>query len=111
MAETLKGKFAERLCINTLYVPAFDVTIVEATAARANKWTALMYVAQEHLIRPAEIVVVGDDTNDLEMIRRAALGVAMPSAPQCVRDAADHVASTGLAEFLNQLVAGYFDRQ
>jgi len=54
-------------------------------------------------------VAVGDDSNDLSMIRRAGLGVAMPGGPEYVREAADHVASDGVARFIHELVAGKFD--
>ena len=109
LAAAMRRPFDGRLCVNVLYVPAYDVVIVEATAARADKWTALMYVAQGCQVQPREIVAVGDDSNDLSMIRRAGLGVAMPCGPQYVRDAADHVASNGLAGFIHELLAGKFD--
>jgi len=41
---------------------------------------------------PARCGAIGDGHNDLELIRRVGLGVAMANAPESVRSAADHVA-------------------
>ena len=38
-----------------------------------------------------DVIAIGDDYNDLEMIRGAGLGVAMGNAVDAVRDAAGHV--------------------
>ena len=108
LTASLAPRFADRLCINTLTVPAYDVAIVEATAVRANKWTALLYVAQAARIRPGEIVAFGDDINDVHMLAGAGLGVAMAHAPQPVADAADLVTDS-LAALLDQLLAGQLD--
>jgi len=40
---------------------------------------------------PADVLVLGDGYNDIEMIRWAGRGVAMGDAPRGVRAAADHV--------------------
>lgn len=42
-------------------------------------------------IKPSEIIVVGDNYNDLEMFRYAGLSVAMANAPQEVKDIATFV--------------------
>lgn len=41
---------------------------------------------------PEDAVAVGDSMNDLEMIRRAHLGIAMGNAMQAVKEAADYIA-------------------
>jgi len=85
----------------------------ECLAPRANKWTGVRYVSQGLRIARADIVAIGDDVNDLPMIERAGLGVAMGNAPNPVRQAADHVAgrhdADGLAMFIEQLLDGQFD--
>jgi hydroxymethylpyrimidine pyrophosphatase-like HAD family hydrolase len=56
---------------------------------------------------------VGDQENDLEMIRAAGLGVAMPQAPEAVRDQAGRVAPTpdkgGLLALFREILPEYFD--
>jgi hydroxymethylpyrimidine pyrophosphatase-like HAD family hydrolase len=61
----------------------------------------------------ARVVAVGDQENDLEMLREAGLGVAMPHAPELVRRAADRVApgaaDGGLLALFAELFPGRFD--
>jgi hypothetical protein len=55
---------------------------------------------------------VGDQENDLEMIRAAGLGVAMPQAPDFVRQAAARVAppprAGGLVALLREVLPERF---
>ncbi|MHC4294892.1 MAG: HAD hydrolase family protein [Planctomycetota bacterium] len=106
LARQLQRRFDGRLNVHAIVAPNYEVTIVEAFACGVDKWNALKYVAQGYRIVPREIVAIGDDINDLSMIRAAALGAAMPNAPSAVRDAADHIAVDGLAAFIRQLIAG-----
>ncbi len=65
---------------------------LELLPARASKGIALEWLAR-HLDIPLErTIAVGDQENDLEMIRAAGVGVAMPHAPAHVRAQADRVA-------------------
>jgi len=61
----------------------------------------------------ADIVAVGDQENDVEMIRAAGLGVAMPGAPEAVRNQAGRVAPTpdkgGLLALFREILPEYFD--
>jgi len=109
MAAELQDAFKGRLNVHAIVAPNYGVTVVEAFAAGASKFTALRYVAQAYRLGAGSIVAIGDDVNDLAMIRQAGLGAAMPHAPAEVKQAADVVASDGLGSFLLDLVAGKFD--
>jgi len=108
LAEKLTQRFGGRLNVHRILAPNYGVTIVEAFAKGAEKFSALRYVAQARRVPRSRIVAVGDDVNDIEMIRRAGLGVAMPQSPPAVRQVADRVAEEGLAEFIRRLGAGEF---
>jgi len=108
LAASLRPRFEGELCISPLYVPAYDVVLLEATAAAATKWTAVMYISQGWRIGPGQIVAVGDELNDLPMICGAGLGVSMPQAPPAVRQAADCLAEEGLEALVGQLLEGTF---
>jgi hydroxymethylpyrimidine pyrophosphatase-like HAD family hydrolase len=58
---------------------------------------------------PAEIIAVGDDVNDLAMLKNAGLGVAMGNAKAEAIAVADRVINRndadGLAEFLEELIS------
>ncbi|RJQ76284.1 HAD family phosphatase [Pseudonocardiaceae bacterium YIM PH 21723] len=76
-----------------------------AVAAGVSKGSALERLRAE-LGVPAELTcAVGDGTNDLEMLRWAACGVAMGQAADRIKDAADHVtaevAEDGVAVLLD----------
>ncbi|RPI63155.1 MAG: HAD family phosphatase [Planctomycetaceae bacterium] len=105
LAEKLAAQFAGRLNIHSIFAPNYGVTVVEAFCITSSKWAGLMYVAQTRMIPPAEIIAVGDDVNDLPMLRAAGLGVAMPQAKDSVKSAAKAVAEPNLATFLRRIAA------
>ncbi|GAB3494495.1 HAD family hydrolase [Flexivirga lutea] len=74
-----------------------------------SKASALEQVRRELHVEPSDTVAIGDHTNDLEMLRWAARGVAMGQAPDEVKAAADEVTlpveEAGAAVILRQLVA------
>jgi len=109
LAEKLTEQFQGRLNVHRILAPNYGVTIVEAFADGADKFSALRYVAQARRLPSRRIVAVGDDVNDIEMIRRAGLGVAMPQSPPAVRRVADYFAEKGLEEFIRRLCGGQFD--
>jgi Cof subfamily protein (haloacid dehalogenase superfamily) len=82
--------------------------ILEIIHPSVSKWQALQQLAVQEGIAPAQIVAVGDDWNDLEMIRHAGLGIAMGNAPDGVKAIADYVtasnAEDGLAQALDHFV-------
>ena len=80
LAERLQRDFEGRLNVHAIVAPNYAVTIVEAFAAGADKLAGVTYVAQARRIPPSGIVAVGDDVNDIPMVRGAGLGVAMPHA-------------------------------
>ena len=79
----------------------------------ASKGAALTRLAEHVGVPLARAVAVGDQENDVEMLRAAGLGVAMPHAPESVRRAADRVApgaaDGGLLALLGELFPGRFD--
>ncbi len=73
-----------------------------------SKASALELVRRRLRIEPADTVAVGDQRNDIEMLRWAARGVAMGNAPDEVKEAADEVTGTvdedGLVPVLRSLL-------
>jgi 5-amino-6-(5-phospho-D-ribitylamino)uracil phosphatase len=63
-------------------------TMCEILRHDASKWRAIQHIAGLWGVDPAEICAVGDDANDIAMIRNAGLGVAMGHAAAEVRSAA-----------------------
>ena len=102
-------KFAERVVCQSLFVPSYDVEVLEVFDPSVNKWEGVLHVAKAHGITASQIVAIGDDVNDLTMIASAGLGVAMGNAKPQVAAVAKRVIGRndqdGLAEFLEELVA------
>src|SRR5947199_160668 len=96
-----------RLPISTNSVFSED-TFLEILPQGSSKGAALEFVAQHLGIPLSEIIAVGDNLNDLEMIRTAGLGVAMGNAPPELRTQAGYVTSTndegGLAEVIERFI-------
>ena len=82
--------------------------ILEILHPTASKWRALAQLAAQRGITLEEILAVGDDYNDLDMIRYAGLGIAMGNAVEALRDVADYVtgsnADDGLVQALERFV-------
>ncbi len=76
-----------------LYLTKSVSTFFEAANPRANKGTAAQLLAEDLLgLRPEQVMAVGDNFNDLEMLKYAGVGVAMGEAPPEVQAVADWVA-------------------
>jgi hydroxymethylpyrimidine pyrophosphatase-like HAD family hydrolase len=67
---------------------------VDVTAPGVSKATALEGIRVELGVASSRTVALGDGENDLEMLRWAALSIAMGHAPEAVRAAADRVTGT-----------------
>ena len=70
------------------------VTLVEILPTGATKGTALSFILDYLDILSQETICFGDNCNDLDMIRRAGIGVAMGHAPDDVLRGADYVTGT-----------------
>jgi Cof subfamily protein (haloacid dehalogenase superfamily) len=108
IAPELAKRFGDRIVYHSIPVLSFGVDVLEVFDPAVNKWQGLLHVANLHGIDPADIIAIGDDVNDLPMIRNAGLGVAMGNARAQVQAAAKRVIGRndedGLARFLEELV-------
>lgn len=67
---------------------------VEIVHKEANKRNALEFLANKFNIKKEEIIAIGDNFNDMDMIQYAGLGVAMGNAPQYLKEIANFVTSS-----------------
>ncbi|OUL23459.1 hydrolase [Nostoc sp. RF31YmG] len=78
-----------------LYLTTSVATFFEATNASVNKGTAVRYLAEELLgLQSTNVMTIGDNFNDLEMLEYAGVGIAMGNAPAAVQAIAQWVAPT-----------------
>ena len=76
-----------------LYLTQSVATFFEATHPLSNKGAAVKFLAEDLLgLTSEQVMTVGDNFNDFEMLRYAAIGVAMGDAPAGVKAIADWTA-------------------
>lgn len=94
--------------VNVLVNKSYQGCILEILHPSVSKWQALHRFAGQQGIAASQIIAIGDDANDIEMIRHAGLGIAMGNAVDAVKAAADYItlsnADEGLAHALNHVV-------
>lgn len=64
---------------------------LEYNSASASKGNAMLYLAEKLGIKPEETIAVGDNGNDLSMIKAAGVGVAVKNAHAQVLKVADYI--------------------
>lgn len=81
-----------------------EETYMEIIPIGSSKGVALKFVAQHVGIPLEAVIAVGDNFNDMEMIRLAGLGVAMGNAPDEVKAQADFVTATNEQDGLRRVI-------
>ncbi|MEM7726960.1 MAG: Cof-type HAD-IIB family hydrolase [Cyanobacteria bacterium P01_A01_bin.45] len=107
--DELLDHFRTQYSPTELYLTKSVATFFEAANPSVNKGLAIKYLAREILNIPQEnIMAVGDNFNDLEMLQYAGIGIAMGNAPREVKAHAQWVAPTvdedGVAVAINKFV-------
>lgn len=91
--DQLLGSLRTQYTPAELYLTKSVATFFEATNPAANKGAAVRYLAEEMLgLNAQNVMAIGDNFNDVEMLEYAGLGVAMGDAPADVKAIAQWVA-------------------
>lgn len=91
--DQLLGNLRQQYTPAELYLTKSVATFFEATNPLVNKGTGVRYLAEELLgLQAANVMTIGDNFNDLEMLNYAGVGVAMGNAPAEVKAFAQWVA-------------------
>jgi 5-amino-6-(5-phospho-D-ribitylamino)uracil phosphatase len=88
----LNRRLPDQLYCHVLRSPRYCGFMCEIAPADVSKWTGVLHLAEERGISAEEICAVGDDVNDIPMIREAGLGVAMGNAVEELKAVADRIA-------------------
>lgn len=94
---------------HVLRSPKYAGFFCELAPAGVNKWSAICRLAENWNIPLQAICAVGDDINDIPMIRGAGLGIAMGNALPEVKRAADRIAPTHDEDGLVAVVSWLMD--
>ena len=68
---------------------ALEYFYTEVTAKDVDKWNALEELIKLINIQKEEVITIGDNANDLKMIKNAGLGIAMGESAPYVKQSAD----------------------
>ena len=80
----------------------------EILAKDTNKWTAIKNLTNKLGIKTEEIMAIGDNFNDIEMIQNAGLGIAMNNGSPVAKEVASVIAPSnnddGVAKVMEQYI-------
>lgn len=86
------------------------IHLMEIFNAETNKWSAISALAAQRGVAAGQIAAIGDEINDVAMIRHAGLGVAMGNAIDPIKQVADRItldqAEDGVAHAIEQILGG-----
>jgi Cof subfamily protein (haloacid dehalogenase superfamily) len=113
LIDRLLTSLKARYTTDELYLTKSVATFLEATNPLVNKGTAVQYLAEELLgLAAVNVMTIGDNFNDLEMIEYAGIGVAMGNAPDRVKSFANWIAPTveenGVVAAIEEFVLSQF---
>jgi len=107
--QTLHRRLPGTLQTHVLRSPRYTGFMCEFAPRGVTKWSAIRRLAADWGVDERAICAVGDDVNDIPMIRAAGLGVAMGNALPEVKNAADRIAPSQAADGLVEVVQWLLD--
>jgi Cof subfamily protein (haloacid dehalogenase superfamily) len=84
-------------------------TYLEIMRKDASKTSALKFLIKKYNIRQEEVMAIGDNYNDKEMIVYAGLGIAMGNAPDPIKAVADYVTDTNEKDGVGKALEKFFE--
>ena len=103
----LEGQVAEALGHGATVIRS-QLYYLDITAPRANKGDGIAALAKAAGVDLADVVVIGDQRNDMAMFARAGVAIAMEQGPEEVRTAASCVTGSndedGVAQAIDRII-------
>lgn len=79
----------------------------EITNENVNKWTALEFLINKIGIKKEDVVAIGDNFNDREMIENAGLGIVMGNSNPFMKICADRIVTDNNSEGVREAIEKY----
>jgi Cof subfamily protein (haloacid dehalogenase superfamily) len=99
----LRDVYGEKLNIYTSQ-PRY----LEVMNYKASKRTGLEFLLERFGLQREEVIAIGDNFNDKEMIEFAGMGIAMGNAPEEIKQVADYVTDTNINDGVAKALAHFF---
>lgn len=94
--------------LNNINAYFSKTTYLEIMPNTATKTSAIEYLCRKLDVQKSEILAIGDNFNDVNMIEYAGLGIAMDNAPDQVKQCADAITTSndedGVAEAIKKYI-------
>lgn len=68
-----------------------NLALLEFLHIEGCKWVSLKKYAGQKNIEPEDIIALGDDNNDIEMLKNAGMGIAMVNGTEEIKKAARRI--------------------
>ncbi|MFW6137789.1 MAG: HAD family hydrolase [Spirochaetota bacterium] len=107
----LKNRYGSMIKILQTYFAKWNFWLFEILNKQSTKSRGLEFLCKRFNISPSEVIAVGDNENDLDMITWAGLGAAMRNSLRNVLIEADYVTEktnnqSGVAEVIEKFILG-----
>jgi len=79
----------------------------EVTNKDSNKWTAIKFLIKQLNIKEEEVICIGDNMNDYEMVKNAGLGVVMSGSALEKQEIADYVTEDNNSDGVGKAIYKY----
>lgn len=79
----------------------------EISLKDVNKWNAIQYLINKLNIKKDEVIAIGDNINDKEMIENAGVGIAMGQSTHIITELADYVTDNNDNEGVRKSIEKY----
>lgn len=79
----------------------------ELSLKDVNKWNAIQYLINKLNIKKDEVIAIGDNINDKEMIENAGVGIAMGQSTHIITELADYVTDNNDNEGVRKAIEKY----
>lgn len=82
---------------------------LELYPSKANKVNGLKWLSEKYKVKKDDIIAIGDNLNDLEMLEWAGLGIAMGNAHETTKSVADVVAGDSDDDGVGKILSDIFN--
>lgn len=91
----------------TLNITWSSNRVVEISLVNVSKATGIQNLCEHLGIEMAEVMAIGDNRNDLELIQASGLGIAMGNAEKELKEVADQITTTNEEDGVAQAIQTY----
>jgi len=110
LEEAITWRFGKRIAIQSMRSLFYDVQVLEIFTPGTSKWSGIQSMAAELKINANQVIAIGDDTNDVAMLKGASLSFAMGNAKPAIQATAKRVTKSqndcGVAAVIEDLLHG-----